>query len=383
MPPAVPDPRQHDRASQLALASTHIDEQLTPLFDATEDYAVALLNADGVVVRWNAAASALTGYPAAEVIGRHHSMLYPRDDARARTLDEHLARAAASGGAVVEGWQARKDGTYFWANVELSALRSADGALRGFASAMRDDSAARAAREVARAVHHVENAVQGECTPESIAYILNVVARTAREVVGAARAWIAVPHRRDKDVLFIVAADGVELGPRVGDHIPCVGTIAHAVMSDRSARVITDLSVTASAVARLAGFGAALSLPLLSHNEAIGVLTVAATKGGRTFRTTDLEILAPFAAYAAIGVRYSALLRAASNHISAEDRERIVGELRRSVIRPLFALGLTLESVAVRAEAGSDQALIEQAVGQLDGIIRQVRNSIVKVNALR
>ena len=102
------------------------------------DYAIFALDPDGYILSWNAGARHLKGYEAAEIIGRHFSVFYSRDAVESRFPQYELEVAAREGRFEDEGWRFRKDGTRFWANVVITALRDAQGTLVGFAKITRD-----------------------------------------------------------------------------------------------------------------------------------------------------------------------------------------------------------------------------------------------------
>jgi formate hydrogenlyase transcriptional activator len=104
-----------------------------------QDYALFLLDADGMVVAWYAGAERIYGYTTDEVIGQHASFLYADEKARVR-LQEKLKRAAVEGHVGTEGWHLKKDGTRFWASVITMALKDGNGDLQGFARVVRDFS---------------------------------------------------------------------------------------------------------------------------------------------------------------------------------------------------------------------------------------------------
>jgi formate hydrogenlyase transcriptional activator len=104
-----------------------------------QDYALFLLDAEGQIVAWYAGAERIYGYKSGEVIGQHVSLFYPDEDAL-RKLREKLKRAAGEGHVGNEGWQVRKDGSRFWANIITAALRNQKGDLQGFARVVRDFS---------------------------------------------------------------------------------------------------------------------------------------------------------------------------------------------------------------------------------------------------
>ncbi len=115
-----------------------------------KDYAIFMLDPHGRVATWNAGAERLKGYTAAEIVGRHFSAFYPKEAIERGWPEEELRRATADGRLEDEGWRVRKDGTTFWANVVITALRDEAGVLRGFAKVTRDLTERRAAEENAR-----------------------------------------------------------------------------------------------------------------------------------------------------------------------------------------------------------------------------------------
>ena len=100
-------------------------EQLALLVDHVQDYAIFMLDPGGHVATWNPGAERIKGYHADEIIGRHFSTFYT-PDAIARDHPAHeLEVATAEGRFEEEGWRVRKDGTPFWANVVITAIRDA------------------------------------------------------------------------------------------------------------------------------------------------------------------------------------------------------------------------------------------------------------------
>jgi len=115
------------------------------LVESVKDYAIFALDPNGYVVSWNPGAQRFKGYTASEIIGKHFSVFYPPEDLAARKPQIELEIAAEVGRLEDEGWRVRKDGTQFWANVVITALRGADGELVGFAKVTRDLTQRRAA----------------------------------------------------------------------------------------------------------------------------------------------------------------------------------------------------------------------------------------------
>ena len=108
------------------------------LVESTLDYAIFMLDPDGYVASWNAGAERIKGYKADEIIGRHFSTFYTQEAKDTAWPDFELKEAIRVGRFEDEGWRVRKDGSRFWANVIITALRDTDGILRGFAKVTRD-----------------------------------------------------------------------------------------------------------------------------------------------------------------------------------------------------------------------------------------------------
>ena len=114
------------------------EQQLQLLIESVRDYAIFLLDAQGHVVTWNQGAQRIKGYTFDEIRGRHFSAFYPREDIEKGKPDYELKVAAQEGRFEDEGWRLRKDGSRFWANVVITALKNENGTLLGFGKVTRD-----------------------------------------------------------------------------------------------------------------------------------------------------------------------------------------------------------------------------------------------------
>jgi PAS domain S-box-containing protein len=115
-----------------------VEERFRLLVESVKDYAIFILDPSGRVATWNTGAERIKGYRASEIIGSHFSRFYPEADIRAGKCDMELEVAAREGRFEDEGWRLRKDGSRFWANVVISAIRDAAGTLVGFSKVTRD-----------------------------------------------------------------------------------------------------------------------------------------------------------------------------------------------------------------------------------------------------
>ncbi len=114
------------------------ERQFRLLVDGVTDYALFMLDPNGVVTSWNAGAERIKGYAANEIVGRHFSCFYSEGDRAAGVPSRALQIAVDDGRFEAQGWRIRKDGSRFWASVVIQPLRCEDGRLRGFAKITQD-----------------------------------------------------------------------------------------------------------------------------------------------------------------------------------------------------------------------------------------------------
>jgi PAS domain S-box-containing protein len=132
-------------------ASSDAADQLRLLIESQRDYAIFLLDTEGHVVTWNDGARRLKGYTGDDIIGRHFSQFYPPEDIAKGLPQRILESARVEGRHETEGWRVRKDGTRFWADVVITALRDEQGTLVGYGKVTRDLTVRQLATEELRA----------------------------------------------------------------------------------------------------------------------------------------------------------------------------------------------------------------------------------------
>ena len=129
------DMSEQRQASEILRQS---EERFRLLVESVKDYAIFMLDPEGKIATWNIGAERLKGYSAEEIVGKHFSRFYPEADVRAGKCELELEGAVREGRFEDEGWRVRKDGSRFWANVVITALRDRRGTLVGFAKVTRD-----------------------------------------------------------------------------------------------------------------------------------------------------------------------------------------------------------------------------------------------------
>jgi PAS domain S-box-containing protein len=121
--------------------------QFRLLVEQVKDYAIFVMDPQGYVASWNAGAERIKGYRAGEIIGKHFSVFYTKEDLKSGVPERELEIARSIGSVDQEGWRLRKDGTRFWASVTITALYDESGTLTGFGKVTRDVTERRNAEE--------------------------------------------------------------------------------------------------------------------------------------------------------------------------------------------------------------------------------------------
>jgi len=288
------------------------------IVESIEDYAIIVLDPAGNVVTWSRGAELICGYEAHEIIGRHCSCLYLTDDASAGKPARDLVEAAQRGRIEDEGWRIRKDGTRWWANVVVRALRGGDGRLRGFVRVARDCTARRnveqqvveerIARADAEATARRLTAIQavtdaGMGALELVPMLRELLARV-RAILAADTATVLLV---DAAGTHLTAAASSGLTPGVDEQAPVpvgngfVGQIAR----ERVPIVVPDIaeSDVVSTVLR-ENIRSLAGAPLLVDGRVIGVIYVG-SRSARQFTAEEVTLLGLVADRAASAVERS------------------------------------------------------------------------------
>jgi PAS domain S-box-containing protein len=108
------------------------EEKYHKMTEMVEDYAILLLNKDGLIENWNQGAERIKGYKAEEIVGKHFRIFYTREDQENHVPEKLIEKARREGKATHEGWRARKNGEFFWGYIVITALRDEYNEIFGF-----------------------------------------------------------------------------------------------------------------------------------------------------------------------------------------------------------------------------------------------------------
>jgi PAS domain S-box-containing protein len=344
--------------------------------DAVRDYAIFMLDPEGRVVTWSPAAARLKGWQAAEIVGRHFSLFYTPEDLAAGKPARELAVATETGRYEEDGWRVRKDGSRFWANVVVSAIQDQDGRLLGFGKITRDVTERKRQDDRLRAVVEVAQAALEGRREEDL---LRLVARRARELVEAGLSVISLVQPGEETMTVAIADGPLATEVTEGRRVPVAGSLAERVLGDRASQTIDDVRAAAPDQEELVaagGLGSALVVLLASGARAVGTLTVANEPGGGRFTAGDRERLDLFAAQAAVALAYARLRDDLQRLAVLDDRERIARELHDGAIQALFAVGMSLQAMAMMTPDLALRGRLESTVVRVDEVIRDLRNYI-------
>jgi signal transduction histidine kinase len=225
------------------------------------------------------------------------------------------------------------------------------------------------------AQHEITTAILEGVDPGAL---LASVAEHARDLADADSATI-LTTTPSPGQLVVAAAVGAYAQQVIGQPVPAGNSISGTVIESGQPLHTDDASSHRRGyqpIIRLGHVGPAIFVPLRVRGRATGTLMVANTKGGSRFDESTISLVETFADQASVAIEYGRAQADVRRLELMDERERIAKELHDGIIQSLFAVGMGLQGTALMAGSPETATRIEGAVGELDRVIRDLRNYI-------
>ncbi len=338
------------------------EERLRLLIDSVQDYAVFMISPAGNVVSWSKAAERLKGHRGDEIIGMPLARFFPAEELAIGTVDRLFERARTENVSEYEGWLLRKDGSRFWGNVMLGAVRDGEGELRGFSNVARDLTdrmrEERAQQFLAEAGQVLAGSLEYRTTLQKVAQLAIrdladccIVAIDA----GASRHPLAVAHAdagTQEAVEHALAA------------LPRDAAITHGIaqtLETGEPQLFPDVAQAAWFheeadaeglwVARDLRVRSFMCVPMIARGQAFGAIAFLSSAPERRYGARDLALAEELARRGALAIENARLFEQAQRAIQM--REEVLAIVSHDLRAPLSTILLGAEQLLKQVDEGT------------------------------